>query len=990
MQKEKTMRNFKKILIAACVLALLVAGCAVFAFADDGAPAVGTVEELIDLIEIAEGNFEKPDDKYSAVLDIAEYIDTHELDTSSYAYSTAIIRINSVTVECARVYIDAVYAEGVDDSTALDCISKASEILNLFELPKDTYGLEEAKNKYNEALVQTANIFMQGIDADIETSLKTASNQVAINKMNKLMSDCSFFGEDNPLTAVEARFAELKAAHERAVAKNLEKLDAMNAASNYDLPQFYKQDWEKVSVSSSMSVTHWSVDTKGISNFLGVQQEKNGNKYFVHRYLEQENPQGTYAQLSMKGAGVIDAQQNGVVIEFDITTFSEVPAQGVYIETGSIRAGAHPPHYFYLNGNGDICDDKGNPVVPGAIVKGQWLHVIVALEPTTFVYNIYVAGEHVATYDAKYNGNERFEHGSVGFRISGSGSNKNGEVCFDNIFIYSGNGYRNHNRLENMTDNEKLAFYVEFFSNDNNEVLARKDAYYKAAALVKKYWIIDETTGEGSYAEGVAEDEALKKSVDTFNAFDVETIINAAKSKNLARYIELVSKLTAIERKVDTVQERNAAAAEVSDFLKNNDGMIDIMSDTDENGISDYEEYYEQYNRVLKQADYDANSVLFVRYVQRFEGASSLSAMQRYYNRAKLLVDDGKIDLEIILDESTPDRENFTDLINAYKTFTQANKKVDDATKTARSEKIVLAMSKINGYRTTEEWEANRDEVLLYIGIVKEYIIYTDKDGGLLYDDDYDGIKPAISFFDDVYGYFFVQIQNEHVEYIADILERISATDSYVSKMGLVSLAERYIDTNEIDFADARIIALINNIDTCKSELQLRREDYAKVLVENANYFVSYVENMRTAKTYQEQKAYYEKAALYYFSIDITVEGARRAVEIFDEYRVILERKEESTVKFIEAVAMYKASETADDKYAALVECYYHAQYAELSYDGVAEAMAEYQAAYDEYMGYVTAVNKDVQMVGGAVGSVRTNMGITTIIAIVIKKLFDV
>ena len=147
---------------------------------------------------------------------------------------------------------------------------------------------------------------------------------------------------------------------------------------------------------------------------------------------------------------------------------------------------------------------------------------------------------------------------------------------------------------------------------------------------------------------------------------------------------------------------------------------------------------------------------------------------------------------------------------------------------------------------------------------------------------------------------------------------------------------------------------------------------------------------MRTAQTYNEQREYFEEAYLLYFYIDITVDGAARAVQIFDEYKINLDRIAESSVRFIEAVAIYKACETEDDKYAALVECYYNAQFVEMSYDGAEEAMAEYLAAYNAYMNYVDAVNAEITDSGNAIGSLRTNCGITNVIAIIIKKLFGV
>ena len=50
--------------------------------------------------------------------------------------------------------------------------------------------------------------------------------------------------------------------------------------------------------------------------------------------------------------------------------------------------------------------------------------------------------------------------------------------------------------------------------------------------------------------------------------------------------------------------------------------------------------------------------------------------------------------------------------------------------------------------------------------------------------------------------------------------------------------------------------------------------------------------------------------------------------------------------------------------------------------------MNTYKAAYDAYMGYAEAVNTEVVASGNVVGSLRTNCGITEVIAIIIKKVF--
>jgi hypothetical protein len=370
--------------------------------------------------------------------------------------------------------------------------------------------------------------------------------------------------------------------------------------------------------------------------------------------------------------------------------------------------------------------------------------------------------------------------------------------------------------------------------------------------------------------------------------------------------------------------------------------------------------------------------------------ATTLSAKQRNYASAAELAENDGIDIALILDESNPDRANFKNLIEAYHIYRNAAIEIYELTLSNNSEKIIKCVNKINVYTTEEEWLANREFMEEYLGLLKDIVLTVDEQGRLRYNPDVTGIDEAIEFFNASYSYFYAILQTEHVAHIKAALDRAAATDAYIEKMGIISALEKYVEVEDIDEKDPRIADLLNDLDTCKAELVLREADYAKLLVQNAVYFINLVERMRTAETYNEQREYFEQAYVLYFNIDASVEGCKRAVEIFDEYKINLDRIEKSSLGFIEAVAIYNACETEDDKYAALVECYYNAQFVELSYDGAEEAMAEYLAAYEAYMNYAESVNEDITSTGNAVASLRVPCGITNVIAIIIKKLFGI
>ena len=980
------MRNLKKLLVVICVLALLTASCVIAAFAADA----GTVAELEALIATAETATD-PVEKYNAVLGVKDYIKNGKIDKEEAGYDEAVAKAHVLTVSTASKLLVLVDVDGVTATVAYDYMIKADKLLELYELAEDVEGYADAKAKYDSALVRAVGVLNAQCDPEIETTLTTAVNHTCVAKAKRVLTECTPFGDESILTDLKAEFAALETAQRNAVEKNYRDLDDTNRISNYDLPIFFEENWESrnVGLDKSNLGSTWHVDDKGIANKFGIQLDADGNKYMVHQYREKMNPQSSYAQISLAAHDVTN--KNGLVFEFDITTFGEFPDKGFHIETGSVGGAYFPPSYFRVDNQGNILSNENSGahvIFENGIIPGQWTHVILILDPLDFVYNLYIEGQHIATYDAKYNGVTTYDHNKVAFRISG-GTGSSGEMAIDNIQIYSGDNYRNHNRLTDMNRDEKFLFYVDYLVDENNAVSERSLSYTTAKTLLESYWVVDDN-GNGSYTDYALANPEIKAAVDTYNAFDLDSFLYEVGIRTLDEYIDLVEDLAAIERKTNTSTTRTDMIAYINTYLTKNGDLINREIDQDGNGKADYFEYESIVNQVNREAGYDANSVDFIRYVNRFEAATTFSAKQRNYKAASELAENDGIDIALIMDESNPDRANFPELVEAFEKYRNADQMLYQLNKDNNSNKIVKCIEKINVFTTEEEWLANREIMEEYLYLLENIVLELDEYGTLQYNPDHAGVEDAVEFFNETYAFFFAIHQDEHVEYIQGMLDRVANTEAYIEKMGMVSSVEKYIDVNDIDHNDARIINLLNDLDTCKAELALREEDYAKILVQNAVYFVNLVERMRTAQTYNEQKQYFEEAHLLYFYIDVTVEGAAKAVEIFDEYKINLERIAESSVRFIEAVAIYKTCETEDDKYAALVECYYNAQFVEMSYDGAEEAMAEYLEAYNTYMNYVEAVNEDITSTGNAVGSVRANCGITNVIAVIIKKLFGI
>ena len=1017
------MRNFKKILIAICVIALLSVGCVVMALAADDVAAntnKGSVEDLNNLIATAESATDAQS-KYDALSAVNSYLATKDMavdemdDTTKAIYDAALLRIHRASVVGADLSLDAIPSDLSNSevlNAALTNFLNADSMLNWFEIPVTTAGFAAVQPKYDAALEKVATALVSVLrDGSLGNRITdTAANKVTLNRANSVITYCIPYGDDSFLAPIRARYEVCLEAHKAAVQAKLDALDNVNDMNSYDLPVFYEETWEEIEVGyytkdtfSTVTNKVWNYDDKGISNKVGILAEANGNKYYVHEYHEQANAQASFVQRALSDCNT----EHGLVFEFDIATFGEIPKAGIKIETGGI-GGLFPPPYLQLNGNGDIIytdkDGKTQEALKGALVKGGWLSIIITFDPDRFEYTLYVEGQKLVTYSAGNSQISSFNHANAVFRLSG-GASTQGEIAYDNIKIYSGTNYRSQDKLAKMTDEEKFVYFVDFAvdtikKNDDSKALEIKGAYDKATELLPKYWtVVDPSaeTPEYDYTQIAKENEDLKKAVDEYFNINADEIVTKVKTKNLDDFIKDVKRLADITRSTNTVSERKIKIETIQSFVKERKELIDYEADrydsaTGEatpNELPDFAEYEAILKLITKEVEYDTNASEFIRYMDKFLGATSLSSTDRYYNAAKGLIDNNKLDLDILTNPENPNRNNFPAFIDAYYTYINAYQKVDEVTRTSNSKKIVKIVGSIIQYETEEERLANEEFINTQLNMIKDIILGTDASGNLLYDKSYSGVDEAVIFFNDVYGYFYTKVQNEHDAYIGGLLELMASSNDYIVKLGIIARIDRYLETNEIDYEDDRFVAHIANLETVRSELVLREKDYAQVLRQNSVYFVNYVEKMRTATNYAEQVGYFEEAALIFFSLDSSVEGVANARAVYEEYREKLALIKESSVEFLAAVELYKLAETEDERYAALVDCYYYVQFAEPTYDGVADALAIYNAAYDAHMSYANAVNADIAETIHAVGSFRANCKITPIIAIIIKKIYE-
>ncbi len=1032
------MKNIRKALVALCLVAVLLVGAIFTVIATtDTVEYTGTMEGLNELVSAVEAELGAEEPSYSkiekAVEKVADYLTKTPVDPTLEGYAEAMAKVYSAAVTCAVNYVtfgDDAKTEDIekglasaeelialfpdidtaaDDYVAYDEQAKAvaAELAESYLAVADTaavvadayaaltsakayidaYALTELADAYDAAVLKAAATGYAGaaLTQGEDGLWNTADAGSKINALVAFLAANPLNTELEGAAELQTNVNNLKATLAEKIAENLATLDELNLLAAYDTAFELTEDFSGFNVGEKVTgaINKFNGPAFYGSSYFEIEEDSTGNKYLALNTVGAPG-QGSYMSYSFsKMVGKPD--QDGFIIEFKAKTDAEHTDGRLQVEPGGYGPSDgrfFPTKYFEVGAADGTMkpgeNDKSGTTVPSAVTADEWTHFMIQFNPADFTLSLYCNGQLVTTFSAKYNGQTFNYADSTGHGLRLVVYGEDATVYVDDVHIYTGSGYRNPNKLTDMTDEERFIYYVNYAAYSDDPI-GRQIAYDGAGKLLGKYY------ADGEY---LTENDDVIAAIDIYNnEIDPEEIALLVANSNRDEFIDLVKALDEIPRTAANLVERTTAHDKVVKFLADNLGKI-----TEDSDFQAAKRNFD--DNLVREVSIDTSIESFNLYMQRFNMIDALSGKQKYLSKAKALVEaeiyalsyEVYEELKALVDSNN--KPAFPDFVDYYEDYDAALETVASMERDEEAKKVVACVGFIEGYKTEAEWIENYDFMNRYIVILRETVRLGE------YNPDFPGVEEALATLAPMEEWFYARLQDQHQNELRRTIDQIAANDSYIVKMGLCSYAERYLNENDIDLTYGEIPLLLVEFKTHQEELTYREMDYAELLVQNSYYFKSLVDTMVLSDTYADIKYYYDMAYSYYFSIDASVEGVQERIDIFDSYTVIVDLAENSSRAFKEnavALEVIYADENATDEdiYYALVACYEHLANIKTDIEGVADAVEAYVAIADEYLAEIAENNGELYAAISMMGSLRAGSGVSPIISVAMKFIFD-
>ena len=821
-------------------------------------------------------------------------------------------------------------------TTLADCVDVGGRVAVLKDARQYSETVDPESDGFTEAMATLTSheiACAKEIVTNLGTMTGAASASYYIRLMRSFLATCPYpdteaDAADFALAVADAetRYAAFMEANAKALAANVK-------ISDYDLPLVSKYTFEN-------GTEGFSQVNASATNTVKAPKDASGNGYLEVTY-------GSDVHTWTGKGYTID--ENNLVIEFDVTTFTQLPAARILFEHGSTTNSSTGASvfgvFFVIRPDGKLGDtDTANTPWSDTpiIVPGEWTHITMVVDYDDASIDVYVDGELLienkltcTTPGVTYK-----------FSFLRAGANKSpGSFAMDNVIAYKGSAPRDLDYLKNMDDEQAFIYYASVVADESEEAKERGTAYKLAQKLIDKFYF------DGSFLPDVSDE--VKTAVEQVNAFDYNKVMEGYFKANWNTLKAKCDALFAIKADPTTLENRRNALADIDKFITACNGDIYTLD-------LDYSVYTYNLEAVrVRIADEDAVNQ-FISYMDAFAASSDAQNYNKNYSLAKEMIDAG---LKIEIRNET----GYDDFLAAYEAYLAAPAVIyrqECQENSFTFVKCVEALDKIG----VDNIDENYDKVEMYVVYLRKIL----RDGA--YDPAYIGMEIALQIFQPYNEYIFANIQAGHIEYVTAKLEEFQSVVSYVEKLGISASLDRYLAANDIDFDDPVMKALADECEAIKAELSSQKEEYEGILRQNTVYFINMTAMIPLLSDYTELKQIYEDASAYYYAMNVDSAEAQEAIAVYQELESYLEKVEDDSMRFVMNVTLFSLDTYHPSMlYATLVKCAASLEYAEASINGVADALAVYEAKYAEYMGNAAAANAEVAATVDAVMAQRAD-----------------
>jgi len=863
-------------------------------------------------------------DKEVLSASLEEYLKKRPLDAEADA--ELITRVNAIPEKIVCAYA-AELDTAADTAAMLEIFGKSDAYIaaHPVEAPSESY--TKAKAKLDTAHLTCANGYL----AEIDPELGLAENGIKVRTLGSFLKNYPVNPELEGYTELAEAYAKAKLAHEEAKADARAKLVGETTFVEYSYTTHFNNDFDGNGFGKFIA---GNASSGGMKAHVGEDKGKDGdNGYATVNYPFKSH---VYARVDFPH------QPNNFVVDFDITSFGMTPKIPMRAENGSITVNEATgkkigPGYFYIMPDGSFTTGESatenTMLLEGACIKDEWFHITLVVHTDTHVIDYYGDYEFLGSYEI--GGTQGYDYQLTHFRMGCTGADENigAEFQLDNFQLYEGSRLRDVNYVNNMTEDELFKFHASGLNLPGVSFKVINNSYKYLTSNLFKYYEVN-SNGSGSYLTNDAE---LIAAVNTYLAFDYDSVVAWIQAENLETYLSMVEDVLAIERTPATLEQRQEAFDSLQEFLDSNNGLVLID-----------QRYTDASAKVaVVEAQLKNENVIndFIANIDRFYSTSNAEALAGLYETITALIP--QLETELLEDD------NYYLFQAAYAKVPMLKETLEDTQAIDRTKRFIAAMDFISEYDTEEEWDENYDYINKYIAIARE--VY--REGIDVY---YKNAADALEFYSAINAHYFDRVQADHIAYLEERLDAYDKTVNFVEKYGICNDIRFYAEKNDLDENNARIAELLAKADGYYAKLLLDLENYNAIIEENTVKFLSAMSKLTDSSDFNAKVAIYNEAEKYYGTMNVSDEAAAEARETFKALGAEITEVRADTQRFIDAVALLPGYKAQDDLYDALIGCFILSAEAEEQIDGCTEAMQDMNSALTEYRQNVNTVNSEL------------------------------